>query len=72
MQKMDTTKIIVIGLVAMGAFSVLGYYVCMVMGLNPTIEPTISLITGLFSAIGVVTGATISKNDNQKETKGEN
>lgn len=63
---MDTTKIIVIGLVAMGAVSVLGYYICMFAGLNPTIEPTISLITGLFSAIGVVTGATVAKGDKSK------
>ena len=61
MKDCDTTKIIVIGLVAMGAVSVIGYYVCMIIGLNPTIEPTISIITGLFSAIGVVTGKNLSK-----------
>ena len=56
MRDMDTTKIIALGLVAMGAVSTLGYYICMGMGMAPTIEPTISIITGLFGAIGVVTG----------------
>ena len=69
MKDMDTTKIIVIGLVGMGVVSVLGYYACMLIGLNPTIEPTISLITGLFSAIGVVTGATITKGKQAEQGK---
>ena len=42
MRDMDTTKIIALGLVAMGAVSTLGYYVCMGMGMAPTIEPTSS------------------------------
>ncbi len=61
MRDMDTTKIIALGLVAMGAVSTLGYYICMGMGMAPTIEPTISIITGLFGAIGVVTGKALAQ-----------
>ena len=68
MRDMDTTKIIALGLVAMGAVSTLGYYVCMGMGMNPTIEPTISIITGLFGAIGVVTGKALAQ---KPEPKGQ-
>lgn len=71
MNNVDTTKIIVIGLVVMGGASTLGYYVCMFAGLNPTIEPTISIITGLFSAIGVVTGVTVTKNKKPPEQRKE-
>lgn len=65
MKTMDTTKIISIGLVGMGILSVLGYYGCMFMGLNPTIEPTISIITGLFGMVGVVKDIT-TKKDNKE------
>lgn len=73
MQDWDTTKIIVVGLVIMGGVSTFGYYICMWAGLNPTIEPTISIITGLFSAIGVVTGVATKKKpeDNKENLKGE-
>ena len=61
MKTMDTTKIISVGLVGMGVLSVFGYYGCMLMGLNPTIEPTISIITGLFGMVGVVKDITPKK-----------
>lgn len=61
MREWDTTRIIVVGLVIMGIVSTAFYYICMILGLSPTIEPTISIITGLFSAIGVVTGTAIGK-----------
>ena len=68
MKEMDTTKIISVGLVGMGLFSVLGYYVCMFMGLNPTIEPTISIITGLFGMVGVVKDIS-TKRENKEPTR---
>lgn len=56
MKDWETSRIICLGLVIMGVVSTIGYYVCMMMGMSPTIEPTISIVTGLFGAIGVVTG----------------
>ena len=61
MKDWSVDKIICVGMVGMGAVSVIGYYACMLMGLNPTIEPTISIITGLFGVIGVTTGKTLAQ-----------
>ena len=62
MTNWSADKIICVGMVIVCFISVLGYYLCMWAGLNPTIEPTISIITGLFGVIGVSTGKSLAEN----------
>lgn len=66
MSNWSVDKIICVGMVFMGAVSVIGYYACMWLGLSPTIEPTISIITGLFGVIGVTTGKNLAQPSQSK------